>query len=62
MSVKRPESSHDCMDGTPDEDHDFRIEGEDDPTTGEQMFLKCKYCGKEIDYDGRFDGSLEDDY
>ena len=48
------------MDGTPDEDHVFRIEGEDDPSTGEQMFLKCEYCGKEIDYDGRFDDDFLD--
>ena len=56
MNTKRPESSHDCMDGTAEEDHEYELCGEDDPETGEQMYLECKHCGKEIPYDGRFDG------
>lgn len=36
----------DCRDGTPDEDHDWRlIPGEPDVGTGDQM--QCQQCGRE---------------
>lgn len=43
--VKRPESSRDCMDGTPDEDHDWFYDG-GDPDTGLYPGYVCRYCGK----------------
>lgn len=58
----QPETSRDCMDGTKDEDHNYKIEGEDDPSTGEYMCLICTYCNKQIPYDGRFDDDFNDTY
>ena len=44
--VKRPESSRDCMDGTPDEDHDWRYDG-GDFSVGIYGAWVCRACGKE---------------
>ena len=45
MSIKRPESSRDCMDGTPDEDHDWHYEAGDD-SVGIVGGWVCRYCDK----------------
>lgn len=58
----------DCKDGTPDEDHDWKLMhdsyGADDVINGtaDMYWYECEQCGKEKEWDGEYPSSYDEDY